>query len=44
MKLRLQAQAAQETTPNDSVELSDNDIEVTCFFFFIAYANLATRK
>ena len=32
MKMRLQVQGAQETTPRDSVEFSDNDIEVACGF------------
>lgn len=44
MKMRLQVQAAQESTLKNSVELSDDDIEVTHFFLFAAYANLVTRK
>lgn len=44
MKMRLQAQAAQETTQNDSSERSNDDIEVPCFLSFIVYADLVTRK
>ena len=36
MKMRLQAQAAQETTQNDSSGRSNDDIEVARFFSFIA--------
>ena len=44
MKLRLQAQAAQETTANNSVELSDDDIEVTRFLLSTTFTDLVTRK
>lgn len=44
MKMRLQAQAAQEATQNDSSERSNDDIEVPRFFSFIAYADLVPRK
>ena len=40
MKMRLQTQANQETTPNDSVGFSDDDIEVARLFLLAAYANI----
>jgi len=44
MKQRLQAQEAQEITANNSVEISDDVIEVTPFLFSTAYADLLTSK
>ena len=40
MKTRLQAQATQETTPKNSLELSDDDIEVAYFLLFNAHTNV----
>lgn len=40
MKMRLQAQATQETTPKNSVELTNDDIEVARLPLSAAYTNL----
>ena len=40
MKMRLQAQATQETTPKSSVEFSGDDVEVARLFLINVHANL----
>jgi hypothetical protein len=45
MKMRAQAQANQETIPNDSVRFSDDDIEVARSLRLTAHTNIpVTRK